>query len=75
MELHQITATDLQALVNSEIAQVRGISGIETTVGIAKQAAGLARMHTMAGATYDIVAYIPELDTFNVELIAGARYA
>ena len=75
MALHQITATDLQALVNSEIAQVRGISGIETTVDIAKQAAGLARMYTMAGAVYDIVAYIPELDTFNVELIAGARYA
>ena len=75
MELHQITATDLQALVNSKIAQVRGISGIETTVSVAKQAAGVVRMHAMSGATYDIVAYIPELDTFNVELIAGARFA
>jgi len=69
MELHQITAKDLQALVASKIVQVRGISGIETTVDIAKQAAGLVQMHAMSGKTYDIVAYIAELDTFNVEAI------
>ena len=65
--IHQMTAEQMQALVDSEIVQVRGISGIETTVDIAKQAAGLVRMHAMAGYTYDIVAYIPELDTFNLE--------
>ena len=74
MELHQITSTDLQALVDSGIVQVQGISGIKTTVDIAKQTVGLVQMHAMSGEIYDIVAYIPELDTFNVELIASVRY-
>ena len=67
MALKQITASDLKALTDSEIVQVRGISGVPTTVDIAKQAAGLVRMHPMSGRVYDIVAYIAELDTFNVE--------
>ena len=67
MELKQITATDLQALVNSQIVEVKSISGEPATVGIAKQAPGLVQMHAMSGIKYDIVAYIAELDTFNVE--------
>jgi len=69
MELKQITATNLQALTDSGITQVRGISGAETTVDIAKQAAGVVQMHSLSGQTYDIVAYSAELDTFNVELV------
>ena len=65
--LHQITATDLESLVQAEIVTVRGFSGITTTVEIAKQTTGLVRMHTASGQIYELVAYIPELDTFNVE--------
>ena len=69
MDLKQITTKDLSALVRCEIVQVRGISGVVATVETAKQAAGLVQMHAMSGQVYDIVAYIPELDTFNVELV------
>ena len=67
MELKQITATDLQALADSRIVNIQGISGVPTTVDIAKAAPGLVQMHSLSGQTYDIVAYIAELDTFNVE--------
>jgi hypothetical protein len=69
MELKQITRQDLQALADSEIVSVKGISGIATTVDIAKAAPGLVQIHSLSGQTYDIVAYIAELDTFNVELV------
>jgi len=67
MELKQITATDLQALIDSRIVEIRGISGTPTTVEVARQAPGLIQMHAMSGVTYDLVTYIAELDTFNVE--------
>ena len=69
MELKQITATDLQALVNGHIVDIRGVSGEPTTVEIAKQAPRLIQMHAMSGDKYDLVHYIAELDTFNVEAL------
>ena len=69
MDLKQITAKDLSALVRSEIVQVRGISGAMTTVEIAKQAAELTQMHAMSGLVYNIVAYLPDLSTFYVERV------
>lgn len=67
--IHQMPAGALQGLIDSNIITLRGFSGIETTVEIAKQAAGLVRMHTPDDRIYDIVAYIPELDTFNIECV------
>jgi len=69
MDIKQMTATDLQALINSRIVELKGISRVTTTVEIAKQAPGLVQVHAMSGIRYDIVAYIAELDTFNVERI------
>ena len=69
MDLKQITASDLQILADSKIVTIKGISGVPATVDIAKAAPGLVQMHSLSGQTYDIVAYIPELDTFNVERI------
>jgi hypothetical protein len=67
MDIKQIESTDLSKLVESEIIELRGISGVLTTVEIAKQAPTLVQAHALSGLVLDLVAYIPELDTFNVE--------
>jgi len=67
VDIKQLTGHDLQALVTGEIVEVRGVSGIVTTVETAKRAPCLCRVHAMSGKTYDLVAYNEELDMFNVE--------
>ena len=71
MGLHQITKENLQTLVDGQIVEIRGISGIQVEgPGEANKAAslcGVVRMHAMSSAVYELCSYMAEIGTFNVE--------
>jgi hypothetical protein len=73
MDIKQITTKDLQGLINSEIVQVRGISGARLggphAANAARHLCPIVRMHATSGHVYDLVAYIAEMDTFNIERV------
>ena len=72
-QLHQIPTKELQELVDTQIVEIRGLSGAllgpTGAASAARHLAPIVRIHSMSGDVYDIVGYIPELDTFNVELV------
>jgi len=64
-----ITGSELAKLENAEIVTIKGISGIKTDTATAKQAPQLVEIHAMSGKVYSVLAYIVEIDQFNVEQI------
>jgi len=66
-----INKNNLQALVDCEVVEIRGVSGVLTTVDVAMEAPGLTRMHAMSGEVYEIVSYTAEIETFNVKSVAA----
>ena len=60
-----LNSYDLQKLVDSEIVEIRGASGVPTTVEIAKHAPTCVQVHAMSGLTFNVL-YNATIDQFKL---------
>jgi len=70
MEL-TITTKDLQALIDTEIVTLKGISGAPLNgpdaATKAQGACGIIQMYAMSGLTFEVTRYDGHTDTFTME--------